>query len=96
MTPGEALRVIRRLIHEGRYTVSEHVERDHPERRIPVGELLASIRAAGSCSRGSDAVRWEICGPADAQAAVRTRMRSILSVVEIQRGAVIVTYRRAR
>jgi hypothetical protein len=91
VTNAEALQTIKRLVAEGRFVISAHVYRDHPERGIDAREVAYSLANAFSISNDADLDRFKVTGPALRPPA------KLVCVVKIEAAAVIITvWRRAR
>jgi hypothetical protein len=95
MTPGQALARIKAMVKAGNFYATPHVEEDHPDRKIAVGEVVASIIAAGLCVAEPPS-RWRVTGPADPAQAAQTRRRSITSICEIRSTLLVISYWRTR
>ncbi len=87
---GKALREIKRLVAAGRWSLSSHVERDHPERAIRAPEVVNALLRAHDIEEEAVTGLLRVTGPTRPPA-------KLVCIVALQQSVLIVTaWRRAK
>ena len=87
---GAALREIKRLVAAGRWRLSSHVERDHPERAIRAPEVVQALLRAHAIEEEALTGYFRVTGPARPPS-------KLVCIVALQESVLVVTaWRRAK